>query len=92
MRKMYFFLPVLLCLWLPGRAQVVEDTISMEAMLDRAFSELNLSYVSSGILMDKVPAYVDAANFRGDPPPDSVWLPGTAFPLLYGMVDRAQPA
>lgn len=89
MRKLFYFLPALLCLWVPGRAQTVEDTISLEAMLDRAFSSVNLAHVPSGIMIDKVPGYVDLAYFRGDPPPDTVYLPGPAFPLMYGMIDRA---
>ncbi len=91
MNKFYNLVLVLLCLWVPGRAQVVEDTISLEAMIERAMSELDFSPVQSGIMIDKVPRYVDYAylKYKAGIPPDSIFFPGSIFPLLYGMIDRS---
>lgn len=73
------------------KAQIVEDTISLEAMIERAMSELDFSPVQSGIMLDKVPRYVDYQYFKhkAGVPSDSVYLAGPGFPLLYGMIDRS---
>ncbi len=60
-------------------------------MIERAFSELDFSEVTTGIMLDKVPRYLDYRELKaqGSPPADTVHVSGPAFPILYGMIDQS---
>ena len=60
-------------------------------MIERAFSELDYSDITTGIMIDKVPRYLDyrELSIKGSPPEDSIFVAGPAFPILYGMIDQS---
>ena len=69
--------------------QTTPDTMSLEQQLLAAFTELDQSEITTGILYERVPEYAPLKYLDGSELPDSLVMDRQSFEVAYGMINWA---